>query len=544
LNSLAKAFAAVAIFSLLANCNQSPQVIPELTTTYPAVLAAGQTHYLVVEGRDFYPVVGWSTMDDETRLDFSYRVGLPGLPADDVFVLGSNRLVAGFSPGESDSAGWYDLSVTSPTGITGKLANSVCVSGKKSQQLLYIRFIYQGGLIVGSNLYSVDYSNADGPWLLIQNAWPNTNGGFVLSPDGNMVVFYRFRDDGENQFTQLVLARLGQTMDKVLWEKLLTEIPQNSADDYLSLPVFSPDSRMLAYIENGRRLLAGKVPQQKNEIFEPSLLVEEPAASGAELYAADISPDSDTLVYSRVSNPGSTVNEVDKSVLYRVSMSDPHFSELVRAASDVGEHNSYGAFLPLGNKVLFLSDKLHMLINSPYGMLPVTGLHTVETATGKTGDVMGPAATVLLGKPVISPDGHWAACQGFLSDGSGSGIDMLVVNLQNGAVFRTAADPAVYCEATELNSSNCPTLDVAPAFDPAGKQLWVTAIPFYWQDNGQGILAPAPRDFYQYMVDLPAADVTPNPNNVTLPASAYHRLPAAYDNLAAYARLRQLLDCP
>jgi len=544
LNSVKKAIAAFALCTLITNCNQSPDVIPELVTTYPAALAAGETHYLVVEGRDFYPSVGWSTMDDEARLDFDYTVSLPGLPAAEVFVLGGQRLVAGFTPGADTPRGWYDLWVTSPTGTTGKLAQSVCVSRKKSLQLLYIRFRYQGNAIVGADLYSVDYLTHAGPWLLIENAVPLISSGFAHSPDGNLVAFYRFRSSGEVQFAQLVLARLGRAMDQVLWERLLAEIPQNSNDDYIELPVFSPDSRMIAYIENGRRLVAGPVPQEENDTFEPRILVEEPIDSGARLYAPDISPDSDTVVYSRVSNPGSTVNDVDKSILYRVSIRDPAPAELIHAAADVGEHNSYGAFLPLGERVLFLSDKLHMLINSPYGMLPVTGLHTVETASGKTGDVMGPAATVLLSKPVVSPDGHWAACLGFLSDRSFSGIDMLIVNLQNGAVFRTAADHFADCEPTGPNSDNCPTLDVAPAFDPASKQLFVTAIPYYWKDTGQGVMAPEPRGFYQYMVDLPDPNDKPDPGNVTLPDSAYHRLPAMFDNLATYARLRQMLDCP
>ena len=75
-------------------------------------------------------------------------------------------------------------------------------------------------------------------------------------------------------------------------------------------------------------------------------------------------------------------------------------------------------------------------------------------------------------------------------------------NLQNGAVFRTAADHFADCEPTE------------------------------------------PRDFYQYMVDLPDPNDMPDPGNATLPANSYHKLPAALDNLAVYARLRQLLDCP
>ncbi|HUU01955.1 MAG TPA: hypothetical protein VM425_10965 [Myxococcota bacterium] len=544
MNNLQKTIAASILWALIVNCNQSPNVIPELTTTYPAMLAAGESHYLVIEGHNFYPAVGWSTMDDEARLDFDYTVGLPGLPAGEVFVLGSKRLVAGFTPGADAPAGWYDLWVTSPTGTTGKLAQSVCVSRKKSLQLLYIRFRYQAGAIVGADLHSVDYLTHAGPWLLIENAVPLTGSGFALSPDGNLAAFYRFRYSGEDQFAQLVLARLGRTMDQVLWERLLVEIPQNGIDDYIELPVFSPDSRMIAYIENGRRLVAGPVPQEENDAFEPRILVEEPIDSGARLYAADISPDSDTVVYSRVSNPGSTLNEVDKSTLYRVSIGDPAPAELIPAAGGVGEHNAYGAFLPLGDRVLFLSDKLHLLINSPYGMLPVTGLHTVEPASGKIGEVMGPAATVLLSKPVVSPDGHWAACMGFLSDRSLSGIDMLIINLQNGAVFRTAADHFADCEPTEPNSDNCPTLDVAPAFDPASKKLFVTAIPYYWKDTGQGVMAPEPRDFYQYMVDLPDPNDMPDPGNATLPANSHHKLPAALDNLAVFARLRQLLDCP
>jgi hypothetical protein len=305
------------------------------------------------------------------------------------------------------------------------------------------------------------------------------------------LILYRFRDGTEFKIDE-------------------AEVPTGTENPFrlLSTPVFSPDSQLLVYVKDSRRLMLQEVPTAVGPLDDPVLLAEEPQPQDAQvnIMYPDVDPAMRFVLYTRV------MERYDDIVSLHLVPLAGGTPRMLLEEDPLESKNGPGTFLPSGAGVVFLSDRLHLQIPTPFGaMTAATNLYKVGLYGGPVEPLGNPTAAYLYGKPVVSPDGRFVATTGFLADVSGSGLDIILTDMQNGKTHRVLEDPVRYCipAAGEtscadpfvpqeyalpccadpgnsltccgiFNSGYCPTWDVGPSFTPDSRALYANALAIQW----------------------------------------------------------------
>ncbi len=509
------AFAAALIW-MAAACDQAPELTPVLLGVAPSVVAQGQERYVIIEGKNFNPTLFWDS-EGGAGVNTSFLVRFGTRQAVEAWRASTERLIARL-PGDLP-AGKTSVAVWGPGGQSARLDDALCVDAEPFQELIHAS--------LGEGVMDICSTSLDGGFeerTILRNAVPGiaegagTNQteslwhGFALSPDGMLLAFLRWTD--QQQRLRLILYRFEDQTEITLDE---VEVPSDIQNPFrlLSTPVFSPDGRLLVYVKDARRLMLQKVPAKLTPLADPLLLTEEPERQGVRvnILYPDIDPAMRFVLYTRVADADEATRYDDIVSLHLVPLSGGS-PRLLLDEDPLESKNGPGAFLPSGQGVVFLSDRLKLEIPTPFGiMYPATNLYRAGLYGGPVEPLGNPTGAYLYGKPVVSPDGNFVACTGFLADVSGSGLDIVLTNLQDGRTARVLHDPVRYCipEVTESGCNDpddgdpqewalpccadlgdsstccgiftpeyCPTWDVGPSFTPDSRSLYANALSIQW----------------------------------------------------------------
>jgi hypothetical protein len=256
-----------------------------------------------------------------------------------------------------------------------------------------------------------------------------------------------------------------------------------------------------------------EVPDKIGPLDDPFVLAEEPVPpdTTVNIVYPDIDPAMRYVLYTRVIDSKAQVRTDDVVSLHLVPLSGG-VPRLLLEEDPQSSRNGPGTFLPGGEGVIFISDRLNLLIPTPFGsMTAATNLYRVNLYGGPVEPLGNPSAAYLYGKPLVSPDGRFVATTGFLADVSGSGLDVMLTNLKNGQVTRVVEDPVRYCIPVDIEEScadpdnprewvlpccadpgnsatccgifgsqYCPTWDVGPSFTPDSRALYANGLAIQW----------------------------------------------------------------
>jgi hypothetical protein len=504
------------VLFLACGCDQAPELTPLPQRVVPAAVARGQERFVVIEGRHFNPTLSWET-GGGAGVNTSFMVQFGNQPGVAAWPVSTETLTARLP--KSLPAGTHSVVVQGPGGQAGQLADALCVDDQPFQELIHACL-----MDIGEGVMDICATSLDGGLhkkVVVQNAVPGiaqgagTNQteslwhGFTLSPDGRLLAFLRWVDNQER--LRLVLHRFGEG------ETVLDEVEVLSGVEnpfrLLAPPVFSPDSRLLVYVRNQRQLMLQKVPEALTPLPDPVILTEEPQRDRMQVNIVypDVDPAMRFVLYTRVIDSEENERSDDVVSLHLVPLAGGA-SRMLLQEDPLASRNGPGAFLPSGEGVVFISDRLNLQIPTPFGaMTAATNLYRVNLFGGAVEPLGNPTAAYLYGKPVISPDGRFVATTGFLADVSGSGLDILLTNLENGQTIRVLEDPVRYCipevfeggcadpvNPTEwvlpccadpgdsstccgvFNSGFCPTWDVGPSFTPDSRALYANGLAIQW----------------------------------------------------------------
>lgn len=500
-----------------AGCEQHPELTPIPRRVAPAEVAQGQERYVMIEGENFTPTLSWKS-GGGAGVDTSFAVQFGSQPGVEAWPASGERLTARL-PKELP-AGTHSVVVQGPGGQAGQLADALCVDDQPFQELLHACL-----MDIVEGVMDICATSLDGGLhkkVVVRNAVPGiaqgagTNqteslwNGFTLSPNGKQLAFLRWTPDQTK--LRLILHQFEDGQEITLDE---VEVPTGVENPFrlLAPPVFSPDSRLLVYIKNRRQLMLREVPKNIGPLDDPVLLAEEPERDGAQVNIVypDIDPAMRFVLYTRVIDSDALERTDDVVSLHLVPLSGGR-TRMLLEEDPLSSRNGPGAFLPSGEGVVFISDRLNLAIPTPFGaMTAATNLYRVDLFGGPVMPLGNPTAAYLYGKPVISPDGRFVATTGFLADVSGSGLDIILTDLKNGQTSRVLEDPVRYCipESFEegcadpvnpqewvlpccanpsesstccgfFNSGFCPTWDVGPSFTPDSRGLYANALAIQW----------------------------------------------------------------
>jgi hypothetical protein len=507
-------------------CDQHPELTPLPESVAPAVVAQGQERYVVIAGENFTPALSWKSAGG-AGVDATFLVQFGNQPGVGAWPASTESLTARLP--KNLPAGRHSVVVQGPGGQAGQLADALCVDDQPFQELIHACL-----MDITAGVMDICSTSLDGGYHkkpVVSNAVPGiaqgagTNqteslwNGFTLSPDGQLLAFLRFTPDQTR--LRLILYQFGSGTEITLDE---VEVPDQAENPFrlLSPPVFSPDSRLLVYVKNNRRLMRREVPDKIGPLDDPVLLAEEPEQPGAQVNIVypDIDPAMRFVLYTRVIDSKALERSDDIVSLHLVPLSGG-IPRMLLEEDPLSSKNGPGTFLPGGEGVVFISDRLNLQIPTPFGaMTAATNLYRVSLYGGPVEPLGNPTAAYLYGKPAVSPDGRFVATTGFLADVSGSGLDIMLTNLQNGQVTRVLEDPVRYCipDAIEescadpvnprewvlpccadpgnsatccgiFGSTYCPTWDVGPSFTPDSRALYANALAISWvcsEDNTYG----------------------------------------------------------
>jgi len=497
-------------------CDQHPELTPLPQQVVPTQVAQGQERFVLIAGKHFNPTLSWNTggqtgMNTSFAVQFGNQPGVSAWPA-------SNQTLTARLPKDLP-AGKHDLVVQGPGGQAGQLADALCVDDQPFQELIHACLMDIGQGVMDICATSLDGGLHKKVWVrnavpgIAQGAGTNQTEslwhGFSLSPDGKLLAFLRWV--GNQERLRLVLFRFGEG-ETVLDE---VEVPAEAENPFrlLAPPVFSPDSRLLVYVRNQRQLMLQKVPEALTPLPDPLVLMEEPERPDMQVNIVypDVDPAMRFVLYTRVIDSEALERSDDVVSLHLVPLSGGA-SRMLLQEDPLASRNGPGAFLPSGEGVVFISDRLNLQIPTPFGaMTAATNLYRVNLFGGPVEPLGNPTAAYLYGKPVISPDGRFVATTGFLADVSGSGLDIILTDLQDGQTTRVLEDPVRYCIpeffeggcADPVNprewalpccadpsdsstccgvftSGFCPTWDVGPSFTPDSRGLYANALAIQW----------------------------------------------------------------
>ena len=509
-----------------AGCDQHPELTPLPQRVAPAVVAQGQERYVVIEGRNFTPTLSWKSSGGAS-LDASFLAQFGNQPGVDAWPASTKTLTARLP--KNLPAGLHGVVVQGPGGQAGQLADALCVDDQPFQELIHacLMDITEGVMDICATSLDGGYHKRtvidDAVPGIAQGAGTNQTeslwNGFTLSPDGRLLVFLRWTPDQTR--LRLILYQF-DTKNEITLDEV--EVPSQAENPFrlLSPPVFSPDSRLLVYVKNNRYLMRQEVPDQIGPLDDPLVLAEEPVPSNTtvNIMYPDIDPAMRYVLYTRVIDSKLYERSDDVVSLHLVPLSGG-VPRLLLEEDPQSSRNGPGTFLPGGEGVIFISDRLNLQIPTPFGsMTAATNLYRASLYGGPVEPLGNPTAAYLYGKPVISPDGRFVATTGFLADVSGSGLDIMLTNLKDGRVTRVVEDPVRYCIPLDIEEScadpenprewvlpccadpgntatccgifgsqYCPTWDVGPSFTPDSRGLYANGLAIQWvcsEDNTYG----------------------------------------------------------
>jgi len=501
----------------VAGCDQHPELTPLPKSVAPAEVAQGQERFVVIKGKNFTPTLFFKT-GGGAAINNSFLVQFGNQPGVDAWPASTETLMARLP--KNLPAGRHSVVVQGPGGQAGQLADALCVDDQPFQELIHACL-----MDLGEGIMDICSTSLDGGLhkkTVVSNAVPGiaqgagTNqteslwNGFTLSPDGELLAFLRWNSDQTS--LRLILHQFESGNEITLDE---VEVPDEAENPFrlLSPPVFSPDSRLLVYVKNNRYLMRQEVPDKIGPLDDPVRLAVEPELPGTQVNIVypDIDPAMRFVLYTRVIDSEALSRSDDVVSLHLVPLSGG-VSRLLLEEDPQSSRNGPGTFLPGGEGVVFISDRLNLLIPTPFGsMTAATNLYRVGLYGGPVEPLGNPTAAYLYGKPVVSPDGRFVATTGFLADVSGSGLDIMLTNLKDGQVNRVLQDPVRYCIPEALaegcadpanphewalpccadpgdsatccgifTSAYCPTWDVGPAFTPDSRALYANALAIQW----------------------------------------------------------------
>ncbi len=514
-----------------AGCEQAPGLAPVIEAVHPALVGVGQRHYALIEGR-FQPRIDW-TAGSEPRANADFAVRLDGRPADRVRLLGPGRLVARLPA--LQRPGCSELEVIGPGGGSGRLARAVC-----AREVDALEWVFTCPLEETIGLCSLETGaeTADAIRVLDDDVLPLSaptagatpfdpyHRSFAVDPSGRLLALLREQpapDEGPGWSRRRLVLRPLAGADAAAepdWEVVLAEVVQPAWDEdwdepdwriAIGEPRFSRDGRTLVWVEQRSRLVVQQVPQSAAAVPPARTLIDWSDQPGVFMGYPDVSPIAASALVTRleyVENPEDPMGDpLPCHSLYRVALDGQIPAERLAADAGGGLQNGPGAFHPDGRSVIFISDRLGMDMLTPFlDSMPVTTLYRLELASGRVEPAADPVAGSFAGRPVISADGRWVACSGFLSDASFIMLDVLLTDLDTGRVERWSLDRTPFCYpdqsadcavgdiqvccrytsqgavcCSEQTPLECPTWELLPSFGPDSRSLAAGFMPWYWR---------------------------------------------------------------
>ncbi|NMB74076.1 MAG: hypothetical protein GYA21_02980 [Myxococcales bacterium] len=495
----------------LPGCENGPRWTPRPAAVRPAAVGVGSDRWLLIDGQEFMPSAAWSASGG-VALDARFQVQLNGSAASSVRWLGPERMLARLAlPGEW-STGTLDLEVIGPNGRVGGLARAAC-AGPAEPWLLHCCMAEATERI---DLCATPPGGSQPSRRVASDLFlPNVGnkGLFLVSPDQRWLAF--LRRSVEQGWLALVLVDRLRGFEVEMDRLAISAPADNPAWDSRLLDwTFSPDGSWLAWVVERRLLKVARLPASPEEPVSVRVLVDDTNGAPGGIDSPDIDPASRRVLFTRWAEaPGRSFNP--PRALYLVPLEGGAPLPLIEGEDEgAGTNNGPGAFLPGGEGVLFLSERLRLrmpFINTDGNgqqqvvMVNANLPHRLVWPEGSVSGVTDPIyAYFSLTRPVISPDGRFAAFVGQAYDeiaASGkSFVDVFLVDLSQAPAEPVRALPDhIACAAlgTCANGTVLDVYDLAPAFSPDSR--WLTADALFsigdtWVDCSYRVPVDRPTD--------------------------------------------------
>ena len=554
-----------------AACNQAPVITPRIDRVIPRVLGPGERRFLLVDGAGFEPALSWSAHSGKGSVDSEMAVSFDDGPftTSNVHLLHPGRLSV-LVP-EQLGNGWHSLAVRIPSGRQARLAEAFYVDPDGHQELILpcpddngdgtvelpelglcklvklddSHYIYEFFLdnVVTSFIDGDDISRAGG--------WQH---GFVFSSGGHWLAYLRAAT-GNPPTLSLVLRHLPSGREKVVDQlslsvgnddltvsKILWEQPLRAT---FSTPAFSPDESLLAYVRQANQVMLLGLNQDMDAMLPPFPLARPLSPDGSlnQLFYPDIDAGNRFVLVSEVrfgfDGEGNEREPGMKPLL--INIGD---GSVKRLQEESPSFDGPAAFLPSGAEIVFASDRLGLAILTPLGFTaPAIKYYRVGLFGSPVNPIPSTNAVYLFGPLRLSDDGALIASAGFLTT-SGSGIDIVVTDLNDGWQVAGGKDAIDYCFPTNVtedcqqlgylvgqslpccqwhdndqtqccsadSSWLCPTWNLLPVFEWGGQTMLSMSLALSWMcgqnDEGNFRFMPYPVEFHLALSHLEQGQVS------------------------------------
>ncbi len=497
----------------------------------PPLLPAGSDVWVTIEGEGFEPRVTFDPISGALEVDDRFLVSFGGTPSPEVHRTPLGDLAARLPMGAP--AGRLDIAIETPYGHRVVEATPLCVD---TPQITAV-FACNVSSDPWASLCESPLSGG-APQILVDDGVPAASRPVVsVAPGGDAIAFLE-RSGPRSVQLSLFWPEIGGARRIVApgkpWLDMEDKAPADGRFPYTA-GRFTPDGRTLVFLSEHRALEIARVPSDP-DAFDPDADVTTrlklPENPNALLDYLALDPTGRFAVASLIENPhpeGALYSEHHS--IYLVELEGN--GEPTPLLDDPDYSNGPAAFLPGGNTLLFVSNRtgLEVPIGFESGnprMFAVQGLFTLDLKTLEVRQLTPLILVVFTGPPVVSPDGRWAALEGFLVDATGSIFDLLVVHLETGEVFRVLKDEGDGCGV--LTQETCRSAEFAAEFGPDGRTLYFNS--FRYANTGAAELRT-------YAVSLPKdGEVQTVANEVT---SADRTLPRRYVTAAGRDQAGQRL---
>jgi len=517
-------------------CKQNPGNEPVLHRIIPDMIGITEERQLIIEGANFIPTFSLSTKDNNLQVNTRFYIRFDDGPEFQATLLSSSRLSV--QTPANLAAGSHSVTVVSPSGKSVQLQNALFVDQEPKLRLVFTCPDISWVNVCSTSLIQTDtrtlatHIHVNDELTIGSGLTDTLRHPYSLSNDGQFLVFFRTTSAASGGNLQLWIKNLSADWEAMLFETSISGQDTNPMQ-LISTPMFSPDNRKLVFIHKKRNLMVQNVPRDSLQVEQAQLLYSEaqPASGEVVFKYPEIDPADRYVLFTRVHNfSQEPQGDVDIS-MYLSPLNGDSTRALLSDHETYGAQDGPGAFMPTGDRVIFLSTRANLTIPTPFGWMgPVTNLYQVDLFGGPVEPVSTSMVAYLYGKPVVSPNGRLVACNGYLADTSGSGLDIIVTDLKTGFMSRAGADPVRYCvpqdvisdcelpywltayylkccsdydddtSCCDFDTGKCPTWELAPSFSPDSRNLIADGLAYQWV-CAPGELVGEPWSWVMYLTD-------------------------------------------
>ncbi|RMG18592.1 MAG: hypothetical protein D6729_06810 [Deltaproteobacteria bacterium] len=457
-----------------AGCEDRLPPTPQITAVHPAWIPSGSEIWLTIQGTGFEPKVVFDPRSSDIAVDEDFSVSVNGVPASEIRRTSAGTLAVRFPAIEASSTA-LSLTVETPFGTRAEAAGLACI-GEGEERLVQ--------LCVGQGLQLMlcEAPTAGGTVTPLVAVAPHSHlPYFVSTLDGSVLATYEAVSETELRLVLVWPDRPGEILPVTEAAAWRTKLPDGGYESLhggrlpFDLGAFTPEGDALVFLAGHRELRIASVPRSPTDgpvrIRTRYVL---PASKQGILDDLDIDPTGRYVLasYVRAPDPQGWLSLEGRS-LFLLALEGQ--SEPIALLDDPDHSDGPAVFLPGADRILFVSDRtgIEVPVEGPdkkWKMVGLQGLFTLDLKTLEVEPLTSSWIMVFMGAPMVSADGYWAALPGYLADTRKSGPDdLLLVHLEDGAVYRALADAGHEC--TSLSEGGCPSGELGLQFSRDGRRL-------------------------------------------------------------------------